>query len=151
MRSLSENILSYLKDHNTLVLSTVSGVIPFSAPLFYASKDFDLYFLSDPATRHGQNIQANPTIAATITEDYQRWQDIRGLQLEGTAQLVTATLEKAGGMAIYLGKFPFVSDFLRSADFRQGAGKAQLYRITPKVIWYIDNGQSFSHREKLDL
>ncbi|HEX3031928.1 MAG TPA: pyridoxamine 5'-phosphate oxidase family protein, partial [Bacillota bacterium] len=137
--------------HNTLVLATVSEGFPASAPLFYASRGFDLYFLSDPSTRHGQNLQANPSLAATITEDYAKWQDIRGIQLEGTAQLVIKPLEKAAGMAVYLGKFPFVSDFLKSADFRNGAAKAELYRIIPRVIWYIDNSQGFSHREKLVL
>ncbi|HEX3033291.1 MAG TPA: pyridoxamine 5'-phosphate oxidase family protein [Bacillota bacterium] len=151
MEALTGDILDYLKRHNTMVLTTAAENLPHAAPLFFASSGFTLYFLSDPATRHSGNLVDNPLVSVVVTEDYQQWRDIKGIQLEGKAEKVTGGLEKAKGMAVYLKKFPFVTDFLQSKDFRETAAKVQLYKITPTTIWFLDNAQGFSHRKRLSL
>lgn len=151
VENLSETILAYLKSHNTLTLTTVIDNKPQAAPLFYVNIGFTLYFLSEPKTRHCTNLTGNAYIAAAITEDYRHWKDIKGIQLEGQAGQVTGTVEKTRAMAAYIEKFSFVSDFLKSADFRMLMDKVKLYKIIPGTIWFVDNSKGFSHREQLDL
>jgi len=44
-----------------------SGRAPYAAALFYAIDDeLSFYVVTDPATRHGQAMLANPSVAGTI-------------------------------------------------------------------------------------
>ena len=67
----------------------------------------NLYFLSEERTQHGQNMLANPQVAATIQADGQDWRAIRGVQVRGTASLVAAG-ELAHTAAVYGRKYAFV-------------------------------------------
>ena len=86
---LQDKVLEYLQTCNVLTLATngVDGL--WAAAVFYVNKDFTLYFLSDPATRHAINIINNPQVAATIQEDYKDWKKIKGIQLEGVVHKIS--------------------------------------------------------------
>jgi len=125
--------------------------------VFYANVGTDLYFLSEPKTRHCQNLLADARVAGTINEDYRDWQQIKGIQLEGRAVEVTGKLELARALAAYLGKYPFVKQFLSPGQFLQGvqiAGKSfdiRLWRLRPDRLYYLDNARGFSNRQELPL
>src|SRR5688572_14067789 len=91
---LKEQILQYMRSHNTMTLATCARDVPWAATAFYASDEWRLYFFSAPDSRHGQNLAANPRVAVTIQEDYHDWRKIKGIQLEGTVTLVDSILEK---------------------------------------------------------
>ncbi len=74
------------------VLCSMSTVAPGNRPhintaYFCYTPDLELYFLSDPLSRHGRNLERNPSLAMTIFRSAQEWggQD-RGLQLFGTCR-----------------------------------------------------------------
>jgi hypothetical protein len=125
--------------------------------VFYANLDFTLYYLSEPKTRHVQNILANPSIAATINEDYRDWTQIKGIQMEATCAEVSGKRELARALATYLKKYPFVAQFLSPGQLLTGmkvAGRAldvRLYRITPTRLLYLDNQRGFSNRQEIPL
>lgn len=156
---LKREVLAYLEGHNTMSLATCQGGKPWAASVFYVhADDLTLYFLSEPETRHSQELEINPEVSATINEDYRDWREIKGIQLEGKAQKVTSPLEKAKALALYIRKFPFVKDFIPSslAAFSQMviSGKAfpvEIYKVVPKRLFYLDNEKGFSHREELQL
>ena len=155
---LRERVLAYLAAHNTVSLATVGDDgTPWAATVFYAHLGTDLYWLSEPKTRHSQNLLANGRVAATINEDYRDWQQIKGVQLEGRAVEVTGKIELARALAAYLGKYPFVRQFLQPGQLLQGvqiAGKAfdiRLWRLRPTRLYYLDNARGFSAREELPL
>jgi len=54
---------------------------------FCYTSDLELYFLSDPSSRHCRNLERDPSLAMTIFRSAQEWggQD-RGLQLFGTCR-----------------------------------------------------------------
>ena len=86
---LKQQIVDYLKSHNTMTLATCAGDVPWAATVFFASDDLRLYFFSAPESRHCQNLAANGRVAVTVQEDYQDWRKIKGIQLEGRAELST--------------------------------------------------------------
>jgi uncharacterized protein YhbP (UPF0306 family) len=155
--ALREQVLAYLAAHNTVSLATVSDGQPWAATVFYVNIGTDLYFLSEPKTRHCQNILANGRVAATINEDYRDWREIKGIQLEGRAEEVTNAVELARALAAYLSKYPFVRQFLAPGGLRQGvriAGKTfdiRLWRLRPERLYYLDNARGFSQRQELPL
>jgi len=160
---LRRDILDYLAAHNVMTIASCDGNVPWAAAVFYASDDasdeLDLYFFSNPKSRHGGNMAANSIVSAAIHEDYSDWRAIRGLQIEGRAERLRSLRLQARFWEVYLGKFPFVKQFFAGAGQEGGiAGLLQakltgvrLYRIVPRTVYYIDNSRGFGHREMLDL
>lgn len=156
-RDVRAEALAYLASHNTVSLATLGPDGPWAATVFYANVDFTLYYLSEPKTRHVQNILGDPSIAATINEDYRDWQQIKGIQMEAICQEVTAKRELARAIAAYIRKYPFVAQFLSPGQLLTGmrvAGRAldvRLYRVAPTRLLYLDNERGFSNRQEVPL
>lgn len=156
-RDVRAEALAYLVSRNTVSLATLGPDGPWAATVFYANVDFTLYYLSEPKTRHVQNILGNPSIAATINEDYRDWQQIKGIQMEAICQEVTAKRELARAIAAYIRKYPFVAQFLSPGQLLTGmrvAGRAldvRLYRVAPTRLLYLDNERGFSNRQEVPL
>ena len=78
-RDIGGETRSYLASHNTVSLATVGPDGPWATSVFYVSLGLTLYFLSEPKTRHVQNLAHSPSLAATVNEDYRDWQQIKGM------------------------------------------------------------------------
>jgi len=169
---LKETVLKYLKEHYTMTIATASGEAPWAAAIFYASDGFTLYFLSDPESRHSKDITVNPVVAVTVNEDYRDWRKIKGIQMEGKAELVTAEDELARAVAAYVNKYSFTAAYLKllSSPFPRIVGyldrllgrlphvpglpatfTASFYKLIPTKVRFIDNEKSFSHHEEFLL
>lgn len=150
---LTQKILGYLGEHDTMVLATIGrDGRPRSAPVFYCHLGFKLYFMTDPETEHGRNLSAVPHAAASITDNGQKWVEIRGLQLEGAVEPVENPVEKTGAMTAYLAKFPFAAGLLaQSSGSFSKAGRARLYRFEPERMALTDNRLGFGHRQEIRL
>ncbi|HTN69777.1 MAG TPA: pyridoxamine 5'-phosphate oxidase family protein [Methylomirabilota bacterium] len=149
---LQQQVLDYLKSHNTMTLATCGGEYPWAATVFYASEALRLYFFSAPDSRHCQNLATNSRVAVTIQEDYHDWRKIKGIQLEGTVALVDSLIEKAKAMAVYARKYPEVIKlFMNPASgvFYKAFLKVKFYCVTPEKLFYIDNEQGFGKRQEL--
>jgi hypothetical protein len=155
---LRATLQAYLGEHNTMTLASAAGGQPWTATVFYAHRDFLLYFLSSPDSRHCRELAASPRLAATITEDYRDWRRIKGIQLEGVVQPVSSRRERALALAAYAAKFPFVAGFfpaggLRLSRLRIGGRpvSVRLYKVVPHRMLFLDNEKGFHHREELNL
>lgn len=156
---LRQSILAYLQTHNVMTIASCHENVPWAAAVFYASDEFDLYFFSNPKSRHGVNMAANAVVSAAIHEDYRDWRAIRGIQLEGRAERLRSLKLQARFWEVYLKKFPFVKQFFSGSGQAGGLRDMlktkltgiRLYRIVPPTVYYIDNSRGFGHRERLDL
>lgn len=114
-----------------------------------------MYFLSDPKTLHIRNLERSPQVMITVHGHPQGWQDIRGIQLAGTAARVSSMVEKAQGLRLYLAKFVFVRQWLPSANFlgqsQAQFGVVELYKVMPRWMRWIDNTTRFGHKEEWNL
>ena len=152
--ALKQQILDYLQGHNTMTLATCAGEAPWAATVFYASDGLCLYFFSAPDSRHCQNLAANPRVAVTVQEDYHDWRKIKGIQLEGTVNLVDGLTEKAKAMAVYARKYPEVIKLFTnpsSGVFFKAFLKVKFYRVAPEKVFFIDNEQGFGKRQELAI
>ena len=152
---LRRQILEYLETHNTMTIASCRQNVPWAAAVFYASDGFDLYFFSDPHSRHGRNMAANASVSAAIHEDYRDWKSIRGIQLEGRAERLRSLKLQARFWTAYRKKFSFVDEFFRPGLLREAVqpklAGIRLYRIVPQAIWYLDNSRGFGHRQLLNV
>jgi uncharacterized protein YhbP (UPF0306 family) len=151
---LKQQVLDYLKSHHTMTLATCAGGAPWAATVFFASDELRLYFFSAPESRHCQNLAANGRVAVTVQEDYQDWRKIKGIQLEGRAELVDGLVAKAKAMAIYALKYPEVIKLFTdptSGVFHKAFLKVRFYCVVPEKLFFIDNAQGFGRRQELRL
>ncbi len=147
-----EEVLAYLSKHDTMVLATCSEGVSWATPVFFVNMEFNLYFFSDSKTRHCRNISLNPRVAAAISQNvFDSWQDIKGVQLEGTAAEVTDGPEKGRVTAAYLRKFPLVHSVIRDAAFGILFKRTLMYRLKTETIYFVDNSRGFAWKEGLNL
>jgi uncharacterized protein YhbP (UPF0306 family) len=144
-----------LEAHNTLTLATCEQCRPWAATVFFASdRKLRLYFVSDHRTRHGREMAANSRVAGAVNPDCSSWGEVRGVQLEGTVEVVSG-VERLEALKTYLTKFPDVrAMFERPRDKNEETiGKrlqaANFYRLTPDWLRLIDNSRWFGYKEEL--
>lgn len=144
-----QNIQQFLARHTTLTLATVTAEgHPQAASLFFAeAHDLSLIFISEPKSRHSQNIRRNNRVAVTIYADGQQWQNIRGLQMEGTCTPLAGQSARTA-RNVYLQKFPFIQ---KNTVLLLMLNKVTFYQITPAWIRFIDNTQGFGHKAEIRL
>jgi uncharacterized protein YhbP (UPF0306 family) len=148
---LHATVRDFIAAQNTLTLATTNADgSPHACDLFYAYADDAFYFLSDPKTRHVQNLAREPRVSATIHGPSRGWQDIRGVQIDGTAVRVNDSAERARAFAQYLAKYAFVREFLPSAEILGCAheifGVVDLFKLTPRWLRWIDNTKTFGYK-----
>jgi uncharacterized protein len=141
MEDVRERLLDYMGAHITMTLATANGHVPHAATVFYANDGFDLYYLSDSDTVHGQDALANPQVFVTISQDYDDWQAIQGIQLRGRAERLEQGYEHAA--AVYSVKFPFIAAFPPEA--------LTYWKITAEWLRMVDNTIAFAHKDEIDL
>jgi uncharacterized protein YhbP (UPF0306 family) len=139
---MREKVLAYLAAHNVMTLATKST---WAAAVFYASEDFQLYFVSSPQSRHALDIAEQAPVAAAIHEDYRDWRAIRGIQLAGRAERLEDAARDAA-LACYAGKFPFVR---ADAALVRAMEKIACYRLVPTELHWIDNASGFGARSRV--
>jgi uncharacterized protein YhbP (UPF0306 family) len=143
-----EQALAYLHSHHVMTLATTGPYGLWAAALFYASKDFTLIFLSAAHTRHIQNIAANSRGAATIQENYENWQEIKGIQLEGIVQQLPGQ-EREAAVQLYTARFPIT--MAADTSLKTALTKVNWYQLTPDKLYFIDNSQGLGHRTEIRL
>jgi uncharacterized protein YhbP (UPF0306 family) len=156
MENLQKTILDYMAAHNAMSLATEKEGIPHAASVFYVNREFDIYFLSSPTTRHGTNMTQNPKVSATINEDYANWLLIKGIQMEGKVESIGGIMENIDIARLYVKKFPYVKDFLFSpmkfgSNVAAKVAKVRFYTLKPTRILFLNNELGFGHREELVL
>jgi hypothetical protein len=145
---IRRSALAYLGEHRVMTLATTSSQGPWAAAVFYASREFDLYFLSANQTRHTQDLTLNPGVAAAIQEDYRDWPDIKGIQLEGVVHKLTGT-DRKEAIKLYQDKFPFIVS--AGAQIQSALRRVSWFRLRPDRLYFIDNSLGLGHRDPVDL
>jgi uncharacterized protein YhbP (UPF0306 family) len=170
-QELKKLAVDLIEEQSTMTLATAKGDVAWSAPVYYVFFKSCFYFFSDPTSRHVQESLASGQASSSIYANASTWQEIRGIQMSGqmeslsarlgTLEVIRAYLKKfpLGTLEViraYLKKFPFTKDF-----FKPGQGldleafskrfKVKLYRFRPTLAYYLDNSIRFGFREKVLL
>lgn len=128
-----------------------TAVAPHAASVFYAVDDvLRLIFLSSLASTHGLHIGSAALVAVTVTEQYDDWELIQGVQLWGTARRLDGAA-RMGALAVYFFRFPFVPELLEQPRLAATVRKVAVYRVEPDRVAFTDNATGVFGREVLDL
>jgi len=142
--NLRLEIRDFLATQSTLTLATVNNKgQPLAANLFFVEDaDLNLYWLSNPASRHSLNLETQPEAAVTISKTTWTWTEIAGVQMEGEAWALAAGAELDATGKIYRAKFPFVRGF--EAEIT----RSTFYIFKPRWVRRVDNAKGFGHKEE---
>ena len=142
---LKDKIYEYLSNHYYLNLATVSPQgRPMAHTMAYVSEDAIAYVATNKNTRKVQNIMQNPYVAYTVDEDDPDWFDMKALQIEGKASIVTNENELREVGEIMAAKFPVAADMPPDPE-------SIMIKIEPEVIYYLDYSIKFGYREQVNL
>jgi uncharacterized protein len=148
---LNQCVQAYLGHHQVATLATHNGDDLWAAAVFYVNEGFNLYFLSAPTSRHCLNLTHNARVAVTIQEDYADWPDIKGVQLEGVAHVLSGAEERKA-RKLYGEKFPVVGKLsLAPAAIIKALAKVRWYKVVPNRLYFIDNSVGMGHRDEIML
>lgn len=153
---LEKTVVEFMDSNTTMTLSCSLDDWPWAAAVYYARRSFALIFFSSPQSRHSQVFSRNPRAAGTIHGEYSRWEDIKGLQIEGTIEPISSALDVARATTIYLKKYPFVGQFFSdpgaiSTTLTSKVGRVALYVLRCQCIRYVNNREGLGSRWKLEI
>lgn len=153
LKRLAEKLIS---EQSTLTIATAHGNISWAAAVYYVNRGFNLYFFSDPSSRHIQESLSSGQASGAISVPASTWQDIRGIQTSGIINLVPPGLESIQSLRAYLKKYPFTRDFFDSDQALSLSAimkrfKVRLYRFQPSIMYYLDNHIRFGFKERVEL
>jgi len=126
------------------------------SPVCYApDKNYNLYFVSLPGSRHAQNTNRNPRVTVSIFDSHQPWGEGVGLQIEGKITRVNWP-RMPFFMKLYFSRaWPYVSDKL--ATYLKGFKKIlknrtyRAYQFTPTCVWMNDPDSEVDRRIEVSL
>lgn len=145
-------IEAFLDANHVMNLATVGEEGAHAASLFYVRRELDLYWTSDPATRHSAHIDRDARVTVTVAPDCDDFRVIRGLQLAGRARRLTAGDEAAVAEALLVERYPFLAQLASGPPkLRAAFESAGFYVFEPASIVFIDNTRGFGHKERLDV
>lgn len=138
---MREKLQEFLRRHQVMTLA-VEG--PYAAAVFYAvDRRLNLYFVTDPRTRHGAALLRNPQVAGTIQRDRQGWREAQGVQFTGRCERLSG-LRRLAGWRHFVRRFEFAA----GPELLPALAKVDLWKIEPDWIRLIDNGVRFGHKEE---
>jgi uncharacterized protein YhbP (UPF0306 family) len=89
-------------------------------------------------------------VAVTVSEEYEEWETIQGVQLWGRVKLLRGAA-KATALSLYLRRFPFVEELMRRPRFAPKMSDIGVYQVEPMKAGFTDNTSGFLGRETLEL
>jgi len=155
-QELESTVIRFMDGLTTMTVVCCLSDLPWAAPVYYARQGFDLVFFSSPSSRHSLVFEENPQAAAAIYGENRKWQEIKGLQMEGRVECVDSALAYAKATVTYLRRYPFVRDLLNistgiSPETAGKMARVKAYIFRPRNIYYLDNSIGFGVRWKLEI
>ncbi len=147
MKSKLDRIRSLLRSQTTLVLATAGeDSLPRSTPLFFiADEGLRLYWFSSRSSLHSRNCARNTEASIAISNGARRWQQIQGVQMQGSVSIVTDRSLRNAIAHAYSARFQLGNLFAFAIR------RSSLYCFTPSWVRYLDNSLRFGYKFELNL
>ena len=149
-QDLENAIVSYLDSHRHMALATVrDDGSPYASTVSYVNTGLTIFFMTDPGSQKGKNIQFCPRVGVAVSEDYLDWDKIEGVQLTGSVEWIADPAELKQVQQMFAQKFPQVHKYL--SGYGVTIDIIPFLCITAKSINYLDYSRGFNHWDTLVL
>lgn len=134
---LKQLIKGYLKEAKLMQLATAVDNQPWVCSVWFASdEDLNIYWLSSTKRRHSEDVMKNQKVAGAIVNPQTPQDPPRGLQFQGTAEMLTKQQDIDKAMSVYAGRiFPKekIIEFMNGTEHPH-----RFYRIKPTQFVLFD-------------
>lgn len=139
---IKKRIESYLAKHDVIRLATVgSDGKPAVASLPFVNDGADIYFPTIKTTQKAINIAGNPNVAYTCDENCEDWLQIQGIQMQGTASIITEE-ELPRILEMMTEKYIQMKNLPENLDL-------VIFKVSPDEGYFLDYTKGFLHRSKV--
>jgi len=146
-----KTVKGFMDQFTTMTLACSMNNQPWTAPVYYARRNYDLIFFSSPTSRHSKAFSENPRASASVYGTYSDWKSIKGLQMEGIVERMQSPAAVVKALASYVQRHPFVKELLKdprtlAGEFIGKSSRVQLFMFRPETIHYLDNSLGLGSR-----
>lgn len=141
MTDIEKAIIEYLAKKSFITLATCSSDgLPITHPIAHVTDGATVYFVTDQTTRKVQNIKDNKNVAYSTFEEIDKIDQIKSIQMEGSANILPKGPEFTKAWEMILKKFPFMKNMPPNPN-------NVIVKITPKKCQYSDYSKGFGYTE----
>ena len=139
MNTDKQKLFNFLKSQRLISLATCTDK-PWISTVYYAvDKSFNLYFISEPETRHAHDIKKNDHVACSIADTHQKVTDKKiGVQISGRAQLVEEEKLIVSILAMWNAANTGFEKIINLENMKKKVIKAKVFQITPEYIKFFN-------------
>lgn len=145
---LNQLIKDYLQEAKLMQLSTSVGDQPWTCSVWFAADtDLNIYWFSSTTRRHSKELLVNNKVAAAIVLPHTPADAGRGLQLQGTAEILTKQEDVDKAISVYADRI-FSREVIEELQ-KDPEKPHAFYRIKPTqfVLFDMVNFPENSRRE----
>lgn len=137
---LLDMIRNYISQVIHMSLGTVGeDCRPWVCELHYAFDDeLNLYWVSARDARHSQEVAANPNVSGTIVVQHFLDQMPRGVQFEGTVEVLEDVTPEHPAYKTYVGRFPSRASFIDKGYASDESNARRIYKVSVSDYYLID-------------
>jgi uncharacterized protein YhbP (UPF0306 family) len=131
-------LMDYLKSQNVMSLATCSEDVWICNVFYVVDDSLNLYFISDPNTKHVTDIKTNNNIACSITDSSQLpGQSVEGIQLQGKVEEIKGIETIKWFFEMWKKLNPNEKKLIWSS-FQKKMILSEVYKIRPSLIKYMN-------------
>lgn len=146
MVDIEKIIREYITKTVHMSLATVKDNRPWVCEVHFAyDENLNLYFISNPSTRHGQEIAENPNVAGNIVRQHEKSDLPHGIYFEGSAEIIEASAEDVERYCRYLERDKAVVEEWLSSE-----GKNKMYKVIVSNWFAFGKFEEALHKYELE-
>jgi general stress protein 26 len=139
-----EFVLNIIDKAQDLTLATIrQDGYPQATTVSYAHDGMTLYVGVGKGSQKADNIRHNNKVSLTINSEYHDWNEIKGLSMSGTAEIVSDPEQIRQAGDCMLKRFPQLGDWASTDQTRDFV----FLKIEPQIISVLDYEKGFGHTE----
>lgn len=128
---LEKQIREYIESHNICTIAVADNNSPSAHTVYYVNDGFRIYFETSAQSDKVRILKLNNKISLTIDENYQNWEEIKGVQMFGRARVI----EVRSSPQL---KEEFERKFSHLKDVGGIPEHHVFVEVTPEKIYFID-------------
>lgn len=134
-----QKLFKYLASQRLMSLAT-SLQAPWICNVYYViDNSFNLYFLSEPKSKHCQDIAQNQEVACSVADSSQKVTDKKvGAQIQGTVRQVRDWGEIERILSMWNKANPGFEKVINIDNIKNKVINSKVYKIKPKLIKWLN-------------
>lgn len=130
-------ITKHLPSQHMMQLATFSGKQPWCCSVYFITDELlNFYWASLPTRRHSLEIEKNNKVAVAIAINYAIGEKVIGIQVEGSAKVLTKQSEIKSVATAYAKRFNRTDSWI--SDMTNNKTSHKLYKLTPSQFVVFD-------------